>query len=119
MNIPTIPGLQPHPVQAAEQQRLAAIRPQNAGADGNDASARATTSLMSDQTRDALQRLARDLRKAGGISEPAVEDTPDLPGQAPSPGKRAGGSPLLNLQENRTYGAAQPNVDGTSRRALP
>jgi penicillin-binding protein 1A len=119
MNIPTIPGLQPHPVQVAEQQRLAALRPQNGGADGNDPSSRATTSLMSDQTRDTLKRLARELRKAGGISEPAVEETPDLPGQAPPPDKRAGGSPLLNLQENRTYGAAQPNVYGSSRRALP
>ena len=35
MNIPTIPGLQPHPVQVAEQQRIAALRPEGAlpGAD--------------------------------------------------------------------------------------
>ncbi len=30
MNIPTIPGLEPHPVQVAEQQRIAAMRPEGA-----------------------------------------------------------------------------------------
>jgi penicillin-binding protein 1A len=120
MNIPTIPGLQPHPVQVAEQQRIAALRAAGgmAGAPG-DAGPHASSSLMSDRTRDALKRLAQDLRKAAGVSEPAPNPSdgsdPSAPGRSPfqPPGKRA------QVPQNRTYGAAQPNADETTRRALP
>jgi penicillin-binding protein 1A len=63
MNIPTIPGLQPHPVQVAEQQRIAALRSES-GLPGADPAQRTTSSLMSDQTREALKRVAQALRKA-------------------------------------------------------
>jgi penicillin-binding protein 1A len=120
MNIPTIPGLQPHPVQVAEQQRIAALRAAGgmAGVPG-DAGPHASSSLMSDRTRDALKRLAQDLRKAAGVSEPAPNPSdgsdPSAPGRSPfqPPGKRA------QVPQNRTFGAAQPNADETTRRALP
>jgi len=127
MNIPTIPGLKPHPVQVAEQQRLAALRAQGAisAAAGDDAK-HASTSLMSDQTRAALKRVAHDLRKAAGLSEPAPEPDgqgpPGAPGSAPGlpPGKKAqGNAPRIGLPQGRTFGSAQPYVDETSRRAVP
>jgi penicillin-binding protein 1A len=84
MNIPTIPGLQPHPVQVAEQQRLAALRAQR-GEDAQSDGAKHSTSLMSDKTRDALKGLAQAMRKAAGISEPAAEPESNKPPEPPGP----------------------------------
>jgi penicillin-binding protein 1A len=96
MDIPTIPGLEPHPTQVAERERLAALRksdptlkdaPTGAGGDR-------TSSLLSPQTRTALSRLAEALRKASGIVP--AETAPD--GKSPAdkgrtrpqlPGRRA------------------------------
>jgi penicillin-binding protein 1A len=120
MNIPTIPGLQPHPVQVAEQQRIAALRAEGQlnGA-AADPTQHASSSLMSDQTRDALKRLAEALRKAGGVSEPAAapassDTSPGAPGRSPfAPDKK------VQLPPTRTFGAAQPNADETPHRAFP
>ncbi len=68
MNIPTIPGLQPHPVQVAEQQRIAALRPEGQSTAAEPQ--RTRSSLMSDKTRDALRSVAQAFRKAGGIEQP-------------------------------------------------
>ena len=65
MNIPTIPGLQPHPVQVAEQQRIAAMRAEGTASTADDPQNR-SSSLMPDQTREVLKRLADELRKAAG-----------------------------------------------------
>ena len=65
MNIPTIPGLQPHPVQVAEQQRIAAMRAEGTASAAGDPQNR-SSSLMPDQTREVLKRLADELRKAAG-----------------------------------------------------
>jgi len=117
MNIPTIPGLQPHPVQVAEQQRVAALRPEGSPAAAPGETPQRASSLMSEQMRDALKRLAQDMRKAAGLAEPAAEPAGE---ETPLPGKRAEGeTPRIALPQNRTFGAAQPNVDETSRRALP
>jgi len=72
MNIPTIPGLPIHPVQAAERQRLAALRlsdPSYQAESANNRNARPTSSLMPKRTRTALKKIARALRKAGGIKD--------------------------------------------------
>ena len=65
MNIPTIPGLQPHPVQVVEQQRIAAMRAEGTASAAGDPQNR-SSSLMPDQTREVLKRLADELRKAAG-----------------------------------------------------
>jgi penicillin-binding protein 1A len=123
MNIPTIPGLQPHPVQVAEQQRLAALRPE--GASGAPEAQRTTSSLMTDQTRDALRKVAQAMRKAGGIAEPppaaaptSTGSNPASPGPKPPPGRRADGAAAPN-ETRRTVGVAQPQLEGTSPRAVP
>ncbi len=73
-NIPTIPGLSPHPNQAGEQLRLAELRRSDPATAAQLAGQpqRRTTSLMPDQTREALRKIAGALRKAGGL-EPTPE----------------------------------------------
>jgi penicillin-binding protein 1A len=84
-NIPTIPGLTPHPVQVAEQQRLADLKrtdPGLAQAQIVQATAR-KSSVMPDQTRDTLQRLAESLRRAAD-SQPIVVPAKAVPVQSPA-----------------------------------
>ncbi|MBU2582633.1 MAG: penicillin-binding protein [Alphaproteobacteria bacterium] len=88
MNFPTIPGLDAHPTQVAEMQRVAFLR-QTDPAYKDPATQSSTASLLPDKTRKALQALVGTLRKANG-SEPAgaAPGTPADPG-APDPDKRA------------------------------
>ena len=66
-NIPTIPGLTPHPAQVAEQQRLAELKRTDPGlAKAQIAhTSQKKSSIMPDQTREALRRLAETMRRAG------------------------------------------------------
>ena len=66
-NIPTIPGLTPHPTQVAEQARLAELKRTDPGlAKAQLAhSQQKKSSIMPDATRDALRKLADTMRKAG------------------------------------------------------
>ena len=110
MNIPTIPGLQPHPVQVAEQQRLAAIAPPP-GKDGVPGETQPTSSsLMPEQTREALKNLVLALRKAAGLSTPA-------PSPAASPPLSPTGKPAPKLPPDRRAQVTDPRValppDGT------
>jgi penicillin-binding protein 1A len=68
-NIPTIPGLTPHPVQVAEQHRLAELKRTEPGlAKAQIAYAtQKRSSIMPDQTREVLRRLAATLRRAGEV----------------------------------------------------
>jgi penicillin-binding protein 1A len=77
-NIPTISGLQPHPVQVAEQQRLAELKrtdPALAQAQMAHATQK-KSSVMADQTRDALKRLAESMRR---ILHPVATPVSTLP----------------------------------------
>jgi penicillin-binding protein 1A len=124
MNIPTIPGLEPHPVQIAEQQRIAALRPD--GAPNSPEAQRTTSSLMSDKAREALRKVAQALRKAGGIAEPPPPTSPTNTGTTPAkpaapgapPNKRADGTGL-NDHRRTSLGTPQPQLDGTPPRAVP
>jgi penicillin-binding protein 1A len=90
-NIPTIPGLTPHPAQVAEQQRLAELKrtdPSLAQAQMAHATQK-KSSIMADQTRDALRRLADGMRRAGSPPPTPVSSTPVstvAPAQPASPG---------------------------------
>jgi penicillin-binding protein 1A len=135
MNIPTIPGLEPHPVQVAEQQRLAAMRAESPAAPGAPADApQAKSSLMPDPTREALKKLAEAMRAAAGMATPAPEPatTPKIPGAkpapapvpnaapAPAPAKRAEGVPPGPAQpRSDTVGVVQPATTEPLRRAVP
>ena len=81
MDIPTIPGLQPHPTQVIEQQRLAALRAQNPNFATGASNGQDANKLISDQTKRALQRLNRALKVAAGIAVKPL----------PQPGSPAGG----------------------------
>ena len=130
MNIPTIPA-SPHPVQVAEQQRIAAMRIEgSAGSAGRRDEG--LLEPMSDPTREALKHLAGCLRKAAGIAEPVEPTPPKLPGTKPpaAPGaapstaspKRADGTPpgrSPTLPYDNTVGAQQPAPGGMPHRAVP
>jgi penicillin-binding protein 1A len=122
MNIPTIPGLQPHPVQVAEQQRIAAMRPDGA-ADAPDAQ-RTKSSLMSDQAREALRKVAQALRKAGGIAEPPPTTSPTNTGTTPAKPAAPGAPPNTRADsaapnEHRRTSLGTPQPDGTTPHAVP
>jgi len=91
MNIPTIPGLQPHPRQIEEQQRLAAIKAAQVAA-GLEPATKSETgkpeAIMSDKTRAVLKSLTTALRKAeGGPGDPATPAPSDAPQDPPKDNK--------------------------------
>jgi penicillin-binding protein 1A len=76
--IPPIPGLPLHPNQVADQARLAELKRTDPGL-AKAQMAQATqkkTSIMPDQTRDALKRLAETMRRAGGLQATPTSATP-------------------------------------------
>ncbi len=96
LNIPTLMGLTPHPAQIAEQQRLAEVKrnePVANAAAANAGQPKKTTSIMPDQTREALKRVVLALRKAGVTApdvpvegtQPAGSPTPDAQPTTPPP----------------------------------
>jgi penicillin-binding protein 1A len=93
MNIPTIPGLVPHPKQVEEQARIAEARrndPTAATAAAGQPGARKSASLMPDQTREALKKLAQTMRKAGGLPDAATPGDPSSPRATEPADRRAG-----------------------------
>jgi penicillin-binding protein 1A len=91
LQIPQIMGLPLHPNQVAELQRLAELKRTDPGlAQAQMAQAsQKKTSIMPDQTREVLKRLAETMRRANGTeatpaSAPAGPDVPGAPkGRAP------------------------------------
>jgi penicillin-binding protein 1A len=90
--IPPILGLPLHPNQIAEQQRLAELKRTDPGlAQAQMAQvAQKKTSIMPDQTRAVLKRLAETMRRASGLeatpasAAPTSADPPGAPkGRAP------------------------------------
>lgn len=85
MNIPTLPGLEPHPMQVAEEQRLAELKRTNPAAAAAEANAGQPVPLsMTPPAREALRRITTAMRKAAGLPEGAVP-TPAPPGSPPAP----------------------------------
>jgi penicillin-binding protein 1A len=112
MNIPTIPGLPPHPVQIQEQQRIAEqqrLDPPVAPAAGAG-DARKSISLMPEGTRDALKKIASAMRKVAEVPEPAPASAgaappppaaPAVPGGLTPPAKAPAQAPADKRAENR------------------
>ena len=113
MNIPTIPGLEPHPVQVAERERLAAIKQSEiaAGITQPDESESRRAKVLPDKTRDALKALAQALRKAGNLPEPAPANTPANTPAGPPPTTPAGGT---KPADRRADGAAPTGTSNTT-----
>jgi penicillin-binding protein 1A len=85
-NIATIPGLTQHPALIAEQQRLAELKrtdPGMAQAQIVQATQKRST-VMPDQTREALQKLAETMRRAAGGQAVAPTKTPAAAKDAPN-----------------------------------
>ena len=85
MNIANIPGLDPHPVQVAEAQRIAEFKRANPTIDPGGP--KAVSPVMSTQARDAVKRITAALRKAAGVTEPAG---PEPAGDPQAPGTPRG-----------------------------
>ena len=103
-NIPTIPGLSPHPKQVQEAQRLAELkRTEPALAAAQALGAR--RSVMPDATRESLRKLAETLRRMAG-----------LPPQTPSPSNGSGQSPG---EQRRQTGGLQPQPPVAQPSATP
>ncbi len=87
MNIPTIPGLAPHPVQVAEQQRAVELRRTDASlaSSSQTGAVRKTSSVMPDQTRESLKKLVQMLRKLNGGPADQPGQEPDKPSPAVEP----------------------------------
>ncbi len=115
MNIATIPGLDPHPAQVAEQQRIAELKltdPALAAQLSGEADGTAkSSSLMSDTARTALKRIASALRKAAGLPEPA-EPAGTPPANSPAE-KRANGTAPPSTRAGSSSPSGVPAQAGT------
>ena len=85
-NIPQIAGLPVHPIQAAEQERIAATLAQNAAANPEVVAAPAPESVkdMSSATRQVLEKLSGMLKEARPLAPGDAEKRPDR-AEAPAP----------------------------------
>jgi penicillin-binding protein 1A len=88
--IPQIPGLPMHPNQVAEQQRLSELKRSDPGlAQAQMAqTVQKKTSIMPDQTRETLKRLAETLRRANGQDPVPANASPASQGSAPAERQR-------------------------------
>lgn len=89
MNFPTIPGLDPHPTQVAERERIAYLRRTDPQFREESLSDRNAASLMSDPTRSALRKLADTLRKANGKEPQNGPDATTPPASGAAKDQRA------------------------------
>jgi penicillin-binding protein 1A len=112
-NIPTIPGLEPHPVQVAEQKRIAAAMAQSATAELPLPPPAESVKDMSTATRQVLEQLS-GLLKAAPILDSKDQARPgraQAPARAPasSLASAADGSPSEGTQSaERDTAAAVP-----------
>jgi penicillin-binding protein 1A len=127
MNIPTLPGLEPHPMQVAEMQRIAELKRTNPAAAAAELGAGKPVPLtMPAPAREALKRITAALRKASGIAEPTPgAPSPGQPSPAPIDGPPQGppdAQPRGNRADGRRPGgdttlASDPS--GSSALAVP
>jgi penicillin-binding protein 1A len=118
-NIAQIPGLEVHPVQAAEQARLAAAAAQNASAAAEAAPAPAPESVkdMSTATRQVLDKISALLKDARRLA-PSDASRPDR-AEAPAP-PATGTSPKPSFASAaNTEAAPRAPTDDSSGPAEP
>ncbi|MBV1695051.1 MAG: PBP1A family penicillin-binding protein [Hyphomicrobiales bacterium] len=82
MNIPTLPGLQPHPRQVQEMARIAELKRVDPAA-AIAQSAPRSAKIMPDQTRDMLKKIADAMRRVAGATDGASPTAPAGPGADP------------------------------------
>jgi len=111
--IPQIPGLGPNPNQGVEPQRVSDLRRPDPGQTQPDAAqAQRKSSLMPDQTRTVLKKLADNLRQAAGIAPvpastpaPSPAATPPPPSPAAAPPGAAPARPRQPEPKGRAMGS--------------
>lgn len=112
-NIPTIPGLEPHPVQVAEQKRIAAAAAQNADAEIAVAPQPIeSVKDMSTATRRALEKISTLLKDA----RPVAAGGAARPGRAEAPAPSGDGSAKPSLAAVDAQGAAETGSPSDSTR---
>jgi penicillin-binding protein 1A len=116
--IPPIPGLGLHPNQVADQQRLIDLKRTDPGmAQAQMAqAAQRPSSLMPDQTKVALKKLADTMRQAAGVQPTPASVTPaSVPaaGASPPAAPAAPGAPKARPPEPK----AKPPTGAPERRA--
>ena len=121
-SIPGIPGLGLDANQVAEQQRLQDLKRTDPGlAQAQIAqAAQKKTSLMPDQTRDALKKLSDAMRQAAGLQPTPASTTPS--GAAPPGATPAPKSPRPPDQKAKPAVAAperRADVPGAAERPRP
>ena len=106
--IPAIPGLGLHPNQVADQQRLVELKRTDPGlAQAQIAqSQQKKTSIMPDQTRDALKRLSESMRRAAGLEAQPAAATPAAPAVPKSRLPEPKAKPPATAPERRAEGPA-------------
>jgi penicillin-binding protein 1A len=104
-NIPQIAGLPVHPVQAAEQERIAATIAQNAAANPEVVAAPAPESVkdMSSATRQVLEKLSGMLKEARPLAPGDAEKRPD---RAAAPAPASGAQPASSSAASGNTGTA-------------
>jgi penicillin-binding protein 1A len=122
-NIPPIQGLPPHPVQVAEQQRLAELKRTDPGlAQAQIAQATQKRSgIMPDQTRELLERLADTMLRASG-QKPLPVSAPGSPSEtAPpaAPSKSKARDPKLAPPPGAKQGSQRSDASGAGRSVRP
>ena len=112
MNIPTIPGLKPHPRQIEERERLAELKRTNPElAEANAArNSKNRTSIMPQKTREALKRLIAALRKAGAKLSDKPASAPPSQGTGTAPGSTLDHTPTRNNDKPVRAGARKASL---------
>jgi hypothetical protein len=123
-NIPQIAGLPVHPVQAAEQARIAAALAQNATANAEVAAAPAPESVkdMSSATRQVLDKLSGMLKDARELAPSDAEGRPDraeapwapAPGSVSKPGLASAGNGASAPQSSQPANPQTPAAPQTA-----
>ena len=111
--IPQIMGLPLHPAQVAELQRLAELKRTDPGLANAQSAQKKAGSIMPDQTRAALKRLAETMRRASGAeATPAsVHGEPDPPAAAKGRG--------TELRTNPTGPGRRAEAPAAARQSRP
>ena len=114
MPIPTLVGLTPHPAQVADMARMAELRrTEPAQAAVQAAASQKRNSVMPDQTRDLLKKLADAMRRAGPQADtPAGAEPVVVPRPAPASADPAVRAPPAT---DRRAEAARPLPAATLR----
>jgi penicillin-binding protein 1A len=123
-NIPNIPGVEPHPLQVAEQARIAAVMSQNATADLPIPPPAESVKDMSAATRQILETLSGLLKEARPL-KPSNKAQPDR-AQAPATAQpslasagNADGTPRPDPTPVATEAESTVSVDPSPGAALP